>query len=1515
MQGPEAAHPDRITVVEEAIEHLFANWDSDAVAATEPRSYEEAAVAVRRLNQILEDLPEAAKRALRAAAANASLLSSDRFQGLSEIVQNADDAGASQVQIVLRPKELLVSHDGRPVRLNHVIGFATPWLSTKGGEVASIGRFGIGLMTLRSLSSTTEVHSAPYHVRLNEYGISPIEQPVLPAEFQLRGWTKFRIPLEADSVTLPQLVEWLDRWDDAALLFLNNVSRVALFSPEGKEVRRLSLTRSDHEQVANGDSKSNNTFRQYVETSDKRSMVVYSTSAESPPGVQRAWKTTGESTPISVAFPLQPTRAGKIHAGLPVASSDFPLFVSAQFDPLTSRLAFGETEWNKALIPLVARLWAEAALDHFSMHPVAAWHAMPIMKDVIDDESSIVRSLEDAIIDHARTWLASRVTIHVSGQGPVALSKLAVEAQPLEGILSESEVATLAGLPATLPFGKRDQLGAWRAVLEDWRSAGSDLPEPVSVERSLTLLGDETRSPESTIALTATALSENLAERLFEFPCVIATDGRHIVPPSGKSPNAVSVAGTPLAQQLRIVTILHPAHMPDEKTARQVREWLVKCGALIDGTDNRVVVNRLAVAGRSGHKLQEPLTNEQVQTLRDAFELMDRNERQEIGADVGRAILLEGYTYKGRRRTTTTTSPVDAYVPGRIDRDPESFAIAAGQTPGLVWLSEKYAAVLRSPSGRAGVGALQFLRMLGANSAPLPRLHRELEKRFAREDRRALARDFENSPTERRDEMRRLGATYTLQDYDNPDLLAVAENISRERRKRIRRKRSGALLGTLGRAWQRSLSNYEEVDAAYDNFYWRVTGQLRAYWLWQLGNIPWVDDESGTRRRPLELRLRTSGSEAIYGIRSPDFIHKDLGQTIRHVVIRAIGVSGDPSRSELIDRLRELRDDDVGAQISAEDVKQEAALLYKALAGSFTTSGRSYPNAAQVRREFESGRGLLLSNKGWLPPRAVLAGPSIFRDYRAFAPQAEDVEPLWRVLNLREPSQEDCLKVLQEIGRKRSGPSEEDRTILLETLRKLASLYQQEHAIKTRQLRELALWTSKGWARYRPVYVTEDIVLAKGLRDQFPIWEPGGDLEQFRSLLPPMRVEEVSTRDAEVIDPSVAYEDPECTDLFQKALELLEEDLARNEPELEDSLQVPWATLSRLSVRVHPSLSLCVQAGQNGEGHDYVSDIDAKVDIAHGCVFIRHPSVLPRVEGGGRALAALFRDNRRRIAHAWRAACDKAEEGILAHPVELAHQIDEQDRESTEQGLEGRLESFRERTGRKNGSAARSTAKTPPAGDGKTSTSDDDNKTAALNLHPRVLVDPGSLKVTNPQGRIDSGSNNAHRKDGNNQGLAEPKRISNAPRNRTSVPTYTSLDRESVGMKLLEILMSSDDVDIVDLRAQHRVGADATHSTNTFYELKVFAGAEPDQVTLTNSEVRRAMSTPDFFLIVVSEIEGVDARPKVRVFADPLKQLRQTHNGSITLSGVKSADKSLLYEFEPIEDAESSARAVGSQMQ
>ena len=1491
-----ADYANGILQAEKAAEILLDDEDDSATAVYEPSNRGEANAAVVRFGQLFAGLRGKFRKSIEAARDSGSLLSSDRLQGLSEIVQNADDAEATQVRLLLTPTALLVSHDGSPVQLHHVLGFMIPWLSTKGGDVSSIGRFGIGLTSLRSLSTTIDVHCSPYHVRIGAPSIAPIDRPTLPSGLQEEGWTTLRIPIEEGTVTPKEIEEWLDRWDDSALLFLRHVSRVTLLTPGGEATRELTLFRHDDgEAFPNEPPVTQPMSRQYAEASDGRSWVLYSTEVSSPTDSSRSHKATGDATPVSVAFPLDLVESGEVYAGLPVAPTRTALFVSAQFDPVTSRRDFADNKWNRDLVPIVAEVWSHAALDLFQRDPKMAWHAMPTS---ISDEGrsgwSLVGLLEEFITMRARRWLASNLSFEVPEQGLINLSKLAVEVDPLEGILTEAEIASLAGLQATLPSGVRDESGKWRTVLEDWRAAGADLPELVSVEKALDLIGDETRPVDATIALAAVALGENLGEELLRLPCVITQDGQHIVPPSRNSPGAVAAEPTLLAQQLGLVTVLHTTHLGGDEAAATVLAWLEESGALLIGSDDRAVVHRLATAGRSGFHLDSSLTDGQVQALRDAFQLMDPAERLEVGADVGRAVFLEAHTYDGKRLKTISAHPVDAYLPRRIDREPDSFAIAAEKASGPIWISEKYLEVLRSPAGRRGIGAQRFLRLLGAATAPRVRPHPQLESRFS-DPRQGLRISMAGCPEARQNEMRKRGATYTLQDYISPDLETVAQDIASERRKGQRRKRSAALLATLGRAWERNLIDFAEVESAYDRFQWQSRGQINAYWLWKVGDIAWLDDESGTPRRPVELRTRTPGNVAIYGKHSPDYLHKELYQPNRQGVLRAIGVSGDPSRSELVDRLRKLRDSsgEGVATLSTSSLHAEAAIVYKALSHDLvTTTLPSDLNANQLRSEFQRGQGLLLTNLGWLPPRSVLAGPRIFRDYRAFAPQVEDAEPLWSALNLREPSPEDCLRVIHRIARKRGGPEGEDETILLETLRTLALHHRNGNSVQPRRLSRLALWTSKGWVRERPVYATDDPILAKGLRNQLPLWEPGGELEQFQPLLGLLRVERIRTANAEVIDPTHADADPESTELFQKALSLLEEDLARNDPELFEGIHVPWETLGGLEVRVHPSLMLRVHTALDGTAAQYISEVDAKVDTTLGSMFVSRSSVLPRVDGGGRALAALFEGNTRRLAQAWRAACDQAEVGIEAHRVELARQRDERERTHVEQEIRNRTSSFREATAA-SGGAEKATSSTRG---GRRSR---DAGPKAIDMGPpRTLVDPNSLEIVDPKGRIEKGAGAPHPKRSRTKRLADPAVVSAPPWNRTPIRGYSDKDKEDVGMDLVDMLLSSDRQEIVDIRTQRNVGADAIDNLKQFYELKVIAGVEPDRVILTNSEVQRAMSDDKFFLIVVSGIEGIDARPKVRVFVDPLNQLQQTYNGSITLSGVRSTE-SLVYDFAP----------------
>lgn len=1482
----------------------------DAEPAYEPNDLRTAEAAVQRLGWRLATLPPAIKRALERARNSAKSLSSDRLQGIAEVVQNADDVGATQVRMCLRPTDLLISHDGRPVRLEHVLALATPWLSTKSEEAAAFGRFGIGLMALHSLSTKIEVHCHPYHVELGDPTIEPIAPPVLPAQFQEPGWTTLRIPLEAGTIESNEVEGWLNRWGDAGLLFLRSVSRITLLSPEGKWVCGLALSREHDEGSVASLPSGGFVLRHRVEAADGRSWMLYSAEVPTPPEVERAYKATEATTPIAVGLPLWPVEEGQVYAGLPVAATGLPLFVNGQFDPLTNRQGFADNAWNRALVSLVAELWSRAALDLFSYDPQTAWLGMPVGDAVVADTTApVLSALTAAITAHAWQSVARDVLFPVPSLGLVSLSQLAVEAPPLEGILTETETASLAGLPATLPAEARDQAGRWRLVLDGWRAAGADIPELVSVEQALALMGDETRPVDATIALVEAGLDAGFKKQLRDFPCVVADDGRRLTLPALESPEAFATEATGLAQRLGLVTALHRAYLDGGKAARKVLAWLQDCGALLDGPDDQAVIRRLSAAGQSGHALVSPLTDEQAQALRAAFELIDPDERTRLGPNVGRAISLEAYIYDEKRRRVVSARPIDAYLPSAIDREADSFAAAAKQTPGLVWLSDRYGSALRSSEGRDGVGALRFLRLLGAETAPKPRLCLDLEWRYA-DPRRGLPASVPSGVEARLRAMGERGATYTLDDYDNPSLLAVVKDIARERRAGPRRKRASALLATMGRAWERLLSDCAEVESAYDYNSWQKKGSIRAYWLWQAGDVAWLDDERGVPRRPSDLRVRTPGTVAIYGENASGYLHKNLDQPNRRTVLSALGVASDPSRSELVRRLAELRDGTKqgGGRITAT-LKRDVAIVYQALAQEpGTVASRSDLSPEQVRGTFQRNQ-LVLTNLGWRSPDKVLAGSPIFGDRRAFALEVKGADRLWRTLKLREPSHDDCLEVLRDIARQHHAPEGVEEAVLLQTLRTLAALYSKGEFAKDRRLAQLALWTSKGWVRNRPVYATDDSVLAASLQERLPIWLPGGELEQFRPLLAPLGISEIRSTDAEVDDSALAEEDADATALFRSALKLLREDLARNEPELAKGMTVSWENLQEFAVSVHPNLTLRIRA----VGEHCISEVAAKVDTDLRKIFVRDSSMLPRVDEGGRALAALFQGDARRLAHAWRAACDKADEGREAKPIELAEERSEREQAEREREIEiyKHTIAFQKQTAAKRRTSNSARRATGTSSSGTAGEKREQSTDAPSTGAPRTLVKPQSLRLLDPQGRIEGVAGYA-KADGRTRGqsgrrrdLAEPEtrlQGSGGSRGQRPIRQYSEKDKETIGLDLLQMVLGSDIQDINDLRSQRNVGADAMDDLGRYYELKVYAEAEPAQIDMTDSEVQRAQSSPDFFLVVVSGLEeSSGARPTVRVIVDPLNQLRLAPRGNTTWSGVHEA-KSLVYQFGPADE-------------
>ena len=1101
--------------------------------------------------------------------------------------------------------------------------------------------------------------------------------------------------------------------------------------------------------------------------------------------------------------------------------------------------------------------------------------------------------------------MAKGAVLEVPGEGWFKLGELAVEHESLEGVVTAEETAALLGMRTTLPLDARDEGGRWRSVLNDWRAAGADIAEPLSVKRALELLRDEARSMRSTVKLSAAGLRDELGDLLGTLPCVVAADGRRLIPPSKGNAEALAEKVSPLAEELGIVTALHPVYLEDSEDARLMVEWLREQGALLDGTDDTVVVRRLAEAGRSGGRLEQPLTDGQADALRRAFELIDVVERPELGRAVGHAISLSAYEYqsggKGRRRPTVA-SPASAYQSRSIARGKDSFAVAAGKTSGIFWVEGRYGKTLKSSEGRAGIGAQKFLTLLGAETAPRPRPHPNLIRRFSR-GQAGLPSSADGTPIGRSTALADQGATYTLADSDCPSMTGVINDIARVRQGGRRRRRARALLATLVRAWSR-LSDFAEVTTADDNVAWREKGRTAAFWLWQARDVAWLDDESGTPRRPLELRIRTPGTEAIFGSDSPDFLHQDLvgahpDRRNWQAALGALGMSGDPTRRELVARLRKLRDD-IGSDGSAD---RDAAVVYKALAESLGSSGpRSDLTKQDLRRAFSEGNGLIATKLGWRPPSKVYAGPPVFGRYMPFAPLVPGTDELWNALRLREPSLADCINVLRRIARGRRALDLDDEAVQLETLRLLVERYRATGSREDRRkLGKLALWTTAGWKKDRPVFVTDDESLLEALGASLPLWRPGGEVEQFQLLLEPLGVEVINSADADVLEVDDSIEDPEATHVFHAAVQQLQEDLVRNEPSAARSIRGRWDNLNEFAVWSHPKLMLAVRVPESAGGGTRHCPVHVKVDVDSQRVFVRDPQTdLPRADRGGRAVAALFDGERRRVAQAWRAAWDRAEDGMAAAGFELAEQQAEREKEEIAVAIRQDLEALRMGRGGKRNTTEGSRRRGPGvAGDGSRVGSGSTGNDVPDETKLRVLVDPDTLAVVDPSGRVVGGLPRRDRPRRTSPGggpvepsATEPRRT----RSRMPLRGYSDQEREDVGFELARRVLSSDDKDIVDLRAQRGVGADAMDELKRFYELKVNAGGEPNEVTLTSAEWQRAKSSSEFFLVIVSDVEGADSRPSIRIISRPLDQLDQRPSGTVKLSGVRDAT-SLAYSF------------------
>ncbi len=141
---------------------------------------------------------------LRRALERIIQLYTDKSHFIYELLQNAEDAGATVIKFIQYDDRLEVLHNGKPFTVENLQGLCDIGKSDKGENLNQIGEFGVGFKSVFGICEVVKLYSVPEHYKGNDcpntepFAVEiidfthpkKIEQIELPTEYT----TKFILP-------------------------------------------------------------------------------------------------------------------------------------------------------------------------------------------------------------------------------------------------------------------------------------------------------------------------------------------------------------------------------------------------------------------------------------------------------------------------------------------------------------------------------------------------------------------------------------------------------------------------------------------------------------------------------------------------------------------------------------------------------------------------------------------------------------------------------------------------------------------------------------------------------------------------------------------------------------------------------------------------------------------------------------------------------------------------------------------------------------------------------------------------------------------------------------------------------------------------------------------------------------------------------------------------------------------------------------------------------------------------
>lgn len=169
-------------------------------------------------------------------------LYSDPSHFIYELLQNADDAGATEVKFSLNESKISFQHNGAVFGFDNIKAITEIGRSTKVDDVNAIGKFGAGFKSVFAVTNSPRVHSGNWHFQIVDFIVPDHISDLHDGEDR---WTEFELPFNKPDVlpkdTYERLAIRLRELEGESLLFLHHIKCIEWSTVHDQGLYALSI--------------------------------------------------------------------------------------------------------------------------------------------------------------------------------------------------------------------------------------------------------------------------------------------------------------------------------------------------------------------------------------------------------------------------------------------------------------------------------------------------------------------------------------------------------------------------------------------------------------------------------------------------------------------------------------------------------------------------------------------------------------------------------------------------------------------------------------------------------------------------------------------------------------------------------------------------------------------------------------------------------------------------------------------------------------------------------------------------------------------------------------------------------------------------------------------------------------------------------------------------------------------------------------------------------------------------